>query len=95
LPTAFIERASPNALLCYQCEMLPVELVDLKIEVGRLLDNKRIVIADVIDNDSWRIWPGGDPGRQLDKQCFRDDQPLVQVAENYAIVAGMTAEFNK
>lgn len=68
----------------------PMELVDLKIEVGRRLDNKKIVIADVIDNDSWRIWSGGDPKKQLDKQCFRDDNPLQQVAENYAIVAGMT-----
>jgi phosphoribosylaminoimidazole-succinocarboxamide synthase len=68
----------------------PMELVDLKIEVGRRLDNKQIVIADVIDNDSWRIWSGGDPKKQLDKQCFRDDDPLIQVAENYAIVAGMT-----
>lgn len=70
----------------------PMELVDLKIEVGRQLDNKKIVIADVIDNDSWRIWSGGDPKKQLDKQCFRDDDPLYQVAENYAIVAGMTGD---
>ena len=69
-----------------------MELVDLKIEVGRRLDNKKIVIADVIDNDSWRIWCGGDPKKQLDKQCFREDNPLDQVAENYAVVAGMTED---
>jgi phosphoribosylaminoimidazole-succinocarboxamide synthase len=68
----------------------PTELVDLKIEVGRRLDNNKLVIADVIDNDSWRIWPGGDPKKQLDKQCFRDDNPLYQVAENYKIVTDLT-----
>jgi phosphoribosylaminoimidazole-succinocarboxamide synthase len=73
-------------------ELGPMELVDLKIEVGRRLGNKKIVIADVIDNDSWRIWAGGDPKKQLDKQCFRDDNPLGQVAENYEIVAGMTED---
>jgi phosphoribosylaminoimidazole-succinocarboxamide synthase len=68
----------------------PTELVDLKIEVGRRLDNNKLVIADVIDNDSWRIWPGGDPKKQLDKQCFRDDNPLYHVAENYNIVTDLT-----
>jgi phosphoribosylaminoimidazole-succinocarboxamide synthase len=71
----------------------PVALVDLKIEVGRRLADDKLVIADVIDNDSWRIWPGGDPGLQLDKQCFRDDHPLAQVAENYVLVAELTEQF--
>jgi phosphoribosylaminoimidazole-succinocarboxamide synthase len=70
-----------------------IELVDLKIEVGRRVDTGEIVIADVIDNDSWRIWVNGDPAKQLDKQCFRDGDPLVKVAENYAIVAGITERF--
>jgi len=71
----------------------PVHLVDMKIEIGRRADDNRIVIADVIDNDSWRIWPGGDPSRQLDKQCFRDDHPLSRVAENYTLVAQLTERF--
>lgn len=71
----------------------PVILVDLKIEVGRRSSDGRLVIADVIDNDSWRIWPGGDPAYQLDKQVFRDDDPLSTVAENYALVAELTAQF--
>ncbi|HUV36147.1 MAG TPA: phosphoribosylaminoimidazolesuccinocarboxamide synthase [Patescibacteria group bacterium] len=71
----------------------PVTLVDLKIEVGRRRSDNRLVIADVIDNDSWRIWPGGNPAYQLDKQVFRDDDPLGTVAENYALVAGLTEQF--
>lgn len=71
----------------------PVALVDLKIEVGRRQKDGEIVIADVIDNDSWRIWPGGDPARQLDKQNFRDGHPLGMVADNYALVAELTQQF--
>jgi len=71
----------------------PVALVDLKIEVGRRLTDNKIVLADVIDNDSWRIWPGADPKKQLDKQCFREDNPLSQVAENYVLVAELTEQF--
>ena len=53
----------------------------MKIEVG-INQNKEIVIADVIDNDSWRIWPNVDPKKQLDKQSFRDGEKLTDVQQN-------------
>jgi len=45
LPTVFIERASPNTLLCHQCKMLPLELVVRRYAWGFYLqrqpDHKR------------------------------------------------------
>jgi phosphoribosylaminoimidazole-succinocarboxamide synthase len=69
-----------------------VDLIDMKIEIG--IDNeKQLVIADVIDNDSWRIWPNGDPKQQLDKQAFRDGDKLTEIQKKYAVVTEYTKQF--
>lgn len=73
-----------------------VTLVDLKIEFGR--DSQgNLPVADVIDNDSWRLWPGGDKMRMLDKQVYRNlknitAEDLQGVADRYALVADLTGK---
>src|SRR5579862_4837093 len=78
-----------------------VLLIDLKIEFGRLAGGEnqgQLVIADVIDNDSWRIWPQGREDLMLDKQMYRnletvDDEALSRVKSAYEQVADMVGAF--
>jgi phosphoribosylaminoimidazole-succinocarboxamide synthase len=78
-----------------------VLLIDLKVEFGRLTGSEnqgQLVIADVIDNDSWRIWPQGREDLMLDKQIYRnlqsvDEEALANVKRAYEKVADMVGTF--
>jgi phosphoribosylaminoimidazole-succinocarboxamide synthase len=88
-------------ILAHAWRKRDVLLVDLKIEFGRLTggENKgQLVIADVIDNDSWRIWPQGREDLMLDKQMYRnlpevDDAALARVKDAYERVADLVGTF--
>lgn len=65
-------------------------LVDFKVEFG--FDTKgNLLLADVIDNDSWRVI---ESGHYIDKQVYRDGGALDDVAAKYRHVAETTGHFH-
>jgi len=56
---------------------LKIELIDFKIEFGRV--NNRIILADEISPDTCRLWEVG-TGNKLDKDRFRRDLGNVEEA---------------
>ena len=65
-------------------------LVDLKVEFG--FDAKgNLLLADVVDNDSWRVLEGG---AYIDKQVYREGGALDEVAAKYRHVAEVTGHFH-
>jgi phosphoribosylaminoimidazole-succinocarboxamide synthase len=63
-----------------------IQLVDFKIEFGRIWENDfaRVILADEISPDSCRLWDTA-TGEKLDKDRFRRD--LGNVIESYTEVA--------
>jgi phosphoribosylaminoimidazole carboxylase/phosphoribosylaminoimidazole-succinocarboxamide synthase len=66
------------------------KLVDFKVEFG-IGPSGELLLADVIDNDSWRVVDGS--GGYIDKQVYRDGGDLNTVTEKYRQVAELTGQF--
>ncbi|MEN9560778.1 MAG: hypothetical protein RIQ56_51 [Candidatus Parcubacteria bacterium] len=65
------------------------KLIDFKIEFGMTQEGK-VVISDVIDNDSWRLrdqnW------QDVSKQSFRDGEAMSTIEDKYALVASLMSQ---
>ena len=67
------------------------DLIDFKIEFGITMDG-RLVVSDVIDNDSWRLECNNE---DYSKQSFRDGESLTDVERKYLRVMEISNNFVK
>jgi len=70
---------------------LGLRLIDFKIEFG-IDSNGDLLVADVIDNDSWRLRTAN--WKELSKQLFRDNYDMSEISEKYALVARLVEKFS-
>ncbi|MCK4355076.1 hypothetical protein KAW43_01850 [Candidatus Parcubacteria bacterium] len=94
----YIERQAKRIFLVLEQALkeLGVILWDLKIEFGRQRHNlgkhkQEIILADVIDPDSFRI--KDKDGRQLSKQRYREGADMEEVKDIYKIVSELTNQW--
>jgi len=86
----FARRA--NIILSDLLEKAGIELVDMKLEIGRASDDGSIIISDEISPDTCRLWDIK-TGIPLDKDRFRHD--LSDVVASYRTVLDRIREILK
>ncbi|MEK7599053.1 MAG: phosphoribosylaminoimidazolesuccinocarboxamide synthase [Patescibacteria group bacterium] len=70
-------------------QLLGRRLVDFKVECGVNMHGE-LRLADVIDNDSWRVI---DDEKHISKQLYRDGADINEVTAKYRLVAELTGKF--
>ncbi len=92
-PMPLMERIARKVFLVLEAAWRDqgCKLADLKIEFGAAAGGD-LLVADVIDNDSWRLFDA--EGGHLDKQRYRDGADMNEVERLYGIVAQRVGRFS-